>query len=69
MNWLKLISTALIILGGYYFLAAVRIIQTEITFGSYMPGNRVLALIAIGLIIIGLLLNKDIRKRMSNAFS
>jgi len=69
MSWKRVISIALLIIGGYYLLVSAGVIPSQVSFFNYVPTAKVLALISIGLIALGLLLDDVWRTKIKNALS
>ena len=69
MDLKKLLSIILILLGGYYLLIVLQVIPAKVVFGNYSPNNQILSVISIIIILSGLLLNDNFRKKIKDAFS
>lgn len=64
----RIISLALIFLGGYYLLIAIGIIPSQIMFGNFSPTNNQLAIFSLLIIIVGLLVDDIWRRKIKGAF-
>jgi len=64
----RIISLALIFLGGYYLLIAIGIIPSQIIIGNFFPTNKLLAITSLIIIIVGLLIDDIWRRKIKGAF-
>lgn len=65
----RVIAIGLILVGGYYLLISAGVIPSQVFFLNYSPSTKILALISIGLIAIGLILDDVWRTKIKNALS
>jgi hypothetical protein len=64
----RIISLALIFLGGYYLLIAIGIIPSQIIIWKFSPTNKQLAIVSLVIIVTGLLVDDIWRRKIKGAF-
>lgn len=61
----KMFSTVFILVGLYYFLVGLRIINAKIIWlSNYIPNPKTIVIVGIVMAMIGLLLNDKLRKKL-----
>ena len=68
----KMFSVALMLVGLYYLLVSAKIIHTQIIWfinSPIQPTSQNILIVAIIMLIIGILLNEQIMRKLKNVFS
>lgn len=68
----KMFSVALMLVGLYYLLVSAKIIHTQIIWfinSPIQPTSQNVLIVAIIMLIIGILLNEQIMRKLKNVFS